>query len=125
MAFTKQNRIKMFLNSVGKINELFEKISVSLRGVKDHYELCGELEQQQNGGEEGVESSTFCYLVRCPKSVRLEETSFLRLMIAMSLYLKKISAVLPITTTVDVRSVAPLLVLSRVLKLHNIILICA
>ncbi len=28
-------------------------------------------------------------------------------------------------STVDVRSVAPLFVLSRVLKLHNIILICA
>jgi hypothetical protein len=29
------------------------------------------------------------------------------------------------TNTVDVRSLAPLFVLSRVLKLHNIILICA
>jgi hypothetical protein len=54
---------------------------VSVRGVKDHYEL----EQQQNGAEDNPhverEPCTFRYLGRYPKPVRLQRTSVLCLMI--------------------------------------------
>jgi hypothetical protein len=57
---------------------------VSVRDVKDHYELCSGLKQQQNGAKDnphvGLEPPTFYYPCRCPKSVRLEETSFLHRM---------------------------------------------
>ncbi len=58
---------------------------VSVRDVKYYYELCNESEQQQNGVRDNphtaLEEPTFCYPERCPKSVRLEGISFLRLMI--------------------------------------------
>ena len=50
-------------------------------------ELCSELEQQQNGEKDnpnaGLEPRTFCYPGRCPKPVRLEGISYLRLMITL------------------------------------------
>ena len=48
-------------------------------------ELCSELERQQNEEKDnpnaGLEPRSFCYPGRCPKPVRLEGTSYLRLMI--------------------------------------------
>ncbi len=46
-------------------------------------ELCSELERQKNEEKDnpnaGLEPRTFCYPGRCPKPVRLEGTSYLRL----------------------------------------------
>jgi len=50
-------------------------------GIKDHYELCSELEQQQNEAKANHHVGLEPHILRCPKPVRLEGTSFLRLMI--------------------------------------------
>ncbi len=52
-------------------------------------ELCSELERQQNEEKNNpnvrIEPRTFCYPGRCPKSVRLEGTSYLRLRLMITL----------------------------------------
>jgi hypothetical protein len=52
-------------------------------------ELCSESERQQNEEKDnpnaGIEPRTFCYPGRCPKSIRLEGTSYLRLRLMITL----------------------------------------
>jgi hypothetical protein len=66
---------------------------VSVRGIKDHYKLYNELEQQQNTVKDnphtGFERRIFCYPGRYP---RLKGTCFLRLIIIQIVTLMKIKS---------------------------------